>query len=142
MKLTKYESKVQNIIDLMKGGKYLDCIFTSTDDVASSLSLENILEKNNIVDKFRSLFNSKDYHEALEKLNDFKILSTTNQGEFGVEEINRQIEILLKKEKIIKVNNFNDTNYDFKPIMILSNDYNLKLYNGDTGIIFKGKAYS
>jgi len=131
----------QNIIKLMKSDQYSDCTFFPADEPSNISNLENILKKYNVAEKFQSLFNSKNHIEALEKLNEFKILSTTNQGEFGVEEINKQVEIFLKKTKIIEVIHNNENNYNFKPIMILSNDYNLNLFNGDTGIIFNGKAF-
>ncbi len=62
--------------------------------------------------------------------------SPSNRGEYGVENINRQINFALTgREKAL---------YHGQPIMIRSNDYNLSLFNGDRGVVFNfgGEFYA
>lgn len=62
----------------------------------------------------------------------FRILCALRNGPFGVPEINRLAERILKARGLISPDK---TRYKGRPIMITSNDYNLRLFNGDVGIM-------
>jgi len=77
-------------------------------------------------------FNRGDPLEALARLNRFRILCAVRNGPFGVMEINRFVRNALARNGLIEpVGDF----YRGKPIMITKNDYELGLFNGDTGIV-------
>ena len=58
----------------------------------------------------------------------------------GVEELNREIALALRVEKLLWFRQEDDW-YIGKPIMITENDHNVKLYNGDIGLcLAKGKV--
>ena len=60
-----------------------------------------------------------------------RILAPMREGPLGIEDLNNRIETTLEKRGL--KNPFSDI-YHGKPILILHNDYNLDLYNGDVGI--------
>lgn len=73
---------------------------------------------------------------ALLKLTKFRALCAVREGKHGVYQINKNIERLLKT-RVNDINLFNPTNsfYHNQVIMVTSNNYELKVFNGDTGII-------
>jgi len=77
--------------------------------------------------------------EALSYYESLRILCAVKQGPFGVYEINKMVEHILEQEGTINTT-FNEW-YNGRPIMITKNDVGYGLFNGDSGIIYKGKAY-
>ena len=71
---------------------------------------------------------ANDPKTMLAAFNKFKILCATHSGIYGVEQVNEVVEGLLFPGK-------KAVNYVGKAVMITSNDYNLKLFNGDVGIM-------
>ena len=69
---------------------------------------------------------------ALADFSQFRILCAFRRGPFGVENMNRLAEEALTEAGLIDPES---THYRGRPILILTNDYNLKLYNGDVGLI-------
>jgi exodeoxyribonuclease V alpha subunit len=70
--------------------------------------------------------------KVLQQFEKFRILCATRRGLFGVANINRQIAIELNKKRLIRSQS---RWYHGRPIMITRNDYTLKLFNGDIGIL-------
>lgn len=73
------------------------------------------------------------YEEMLSDMDKFQILCAHKTGKLGIEDINRKVEQLLN----IKTT---DTAawYAGRPVLITQNDYQLKLFNGDTGLTVPG----
>jgi exodeoxyribonuclease V alpha subunit len=70
--------------------------------------------------------------EALRLFDDFRVLTPLRKGPYGVTGVNTLIEeILVEKGLIERGNRW----YKGRPVMITVNDYNLKLFNGDIGIV-------
>ncbi|MCX8123142.1 MAG: exodeoxyribonuclease V subunit alpha [Spirochaetes bacterium] len=67
------------------------------------------------------------FEQVFNKINQFVILSPFNEGPWGVELFNNLIEKQLKNPV---VNEW----YHQRIIMVTANDYNLQVFNGDTGI--------
>ena len=68
--------------------------------------------------------------EALARLNSFKVLSPLRGGPVGVENLNRLCQAALNVEQT------HDAQSTFMaPFMITGNNYELGLYNGDTGVV-------
>lgn len=63
--------------------------------------------------------------------NRFRILSPLRNGPFGVEALNRLCEEALHAAGLISPR---PTWYVGRPVMVVRNDYNLKLFNGDVGL--------
>jgi exodeoxyribonuclease V alpha subunit len=66
--------------------------------------------------------------QAFEK---FRILCALRQGPYGVAEVNRLTENILRSRGLISPDK---TWYAGRPVLITQNDYTLKLFNGDVGI--------
>lgn len=66
--------------------------------------------------------------QTLEAFQKFRVLCAHRQGQWGVSQLNRQIEELLGFSQ-------KNQHYIYRPIMITQNAYGLRLFNGDTGII-------
>jgi exodeoxyribonuclease V alpha subunit len=62
----------------------------------------------------------------------FRILCAVRQGPFGVVALNRIVERVLRESNLIRPEG---EWYRGRPIMITRNDYNLRLFNGDVGVI-------
>lgn len=70
--------------------------------------------------------------EALPALGEFRILCALRRGPFGTEALNLAIERRLRdRGHITAPTPF----YPGRPILVLQNDYNLRLFNGDVGLV-------
>jgi len=79
----------------------------------------------NLFEEYKPLFKAESEKEALEFLKSFQILCATKKK---VENINRELSLKAKHSK-------------FTPIIITENNYQQNLFNGDTGVKDKEKAY-
>lgn len=70
--------------------------------------------------------------EALQKLNQLRVLCAVREGEQGLYSLNTAIENYLRKKKLITKNS---EYYENRPIIVTKNYYSLGLFNGDVGII-------
>jgi exodeoxyribonuclease V alpha subunit len=70
--------------------------------------------------------------EALACFDSFRILCAVRQGLHGVAGINRLVEGILAEKGLIDLQG---RWYHGRPVMITANDYGLKLFNGDVGIV-------
>ncbi len=70
---------------------------------------------------------------ALSRLGSFRVLSALRRGPFGVEGLNRKIEGILRDAGLIPPHV--TSLYAGKPILITQNDYQLRLHNGDVGVL-------
>ena len=72
---------------------------------------------------------------ALDLFSRFRILCAVREGPRGVAGINRAVESILEKKHLIRPSG---TWYHGRPVMVLRNDYGIRVFNGDIGIIFRG----
>lgn len=73
--------------------------------------------------------------EMFEAFGNFRVLCGVRSGPFGVDSLNRAIERLLGLTEHAGPRH---GRYHRRPVIITQNDYNLGLYNGDTGIMATG----
>jgi exodeoxyribonuclease V alpha subunit len=97
----------------------------------AALKLGNALRQR-IVTGFEPSLKTDDPLEALAHLQKFRILCAVRQGPFGVENLNAVAEEVLADAGLLAPRR---GWYRGQPIMITQNDYNLALFNGDSGII-------
>lgn len=89
---------------------------------------------------FREYIEEADIEKAIALLNKCRVLCATRDGNQGIYFANKRIESILEREKLIKCDGIV---YHNMPIIITKNDYELGIYNGDTGIIRKNdKGYA
>jgi len=85
-----------------------------------------------LTEGFGAYINTTDIKDALGKLSSFKILAPLRDGRLGVNALNLLAEEILEKAGLIKRDK---DMYINRPVMITKNDYQLGLFNGDTGLI-------
>ncbi len=96
-----------------------------------------------ILDCFKDFHKNTGPDNLLDIMDRLRILCAHSRGRQGAGEINRLVQnILLESGRLRRTEDSWMT--DVAPVMIRKNDYSLKLFNGDTGIIAGGyprKAY-
>ncbi len=85
-----------------------------------------------VVAGYRPLLETDDPRQALEQLEQFRILCALRHGPFGVENLNAIAEEILVDAGLLAPRR---GCYRGQPLMITQNDYNLALFNGDSGVI-------
>ncbi|MGZ6292254.1 MAG: exodeoxyribonuclease V subunit alpha [Syntrophales bacterium] len=124
----------QNALIILRSDTYADI---SWSDIKRPHAMISALRK--VVNKrFSNYLQVADTHNnsehALDFFEEFRILCAVRQGPFGVVAVNRLVETILKEANLIKPEG---QWYSGRPIMITRNDYNLRLFNGDVGIILQ-----
>jgi exodeoxyribonuclease V alpha subunit len=84
-------------------------------------------------DAYAGYVECADVVDALAAFNRFRVLCALREGPFGVQTVNQALETELARRGLI------DTGKPFypgRPIMVTRNDYALKLFNGDVGLVW------
>lgn len=90
-----------------------------------------------IVKGFGPCVNARDPEQALKALEGFRILSAVNHGSFGVTGLNAFAETLFRRRGWIPGGRQRyAAGYPGRPILITRNLHELRLFNGDTGVIW------
>jgi exodeoxyribonuclease V alpha subunit len=84
-----------------------------------------------VLENFAPVLEAKEPAETLRLLGEFRILSALRHGPYGVENINRLAQELLIEAGLISSGALEASG----PLIITRNDYNLRLFNGDIGIL-------
>jgi exodeoxyribonuclease V alpha subunit len=113
---------------LLMGGQYGDIKWR---DLPRPAELPYIL-KDTIIRGFRDYLEGRDTSEIFRRFDGFRILCAIREGPYGVVALNTLVEQILKKEKLIETDR---RWYAGRPFLITRNDYHLRLFNGDVGII-------
>lgn len=122
------------------GGQTLTLLKSDSDtsirwQPVSSLSELNRELGKRIIQGYKNFITADDPAQAIALFNRFRLLCAVKKGPFGVEVINQLAEQVLMREGLIRANDSaGNPWYTGRPVMITKNDYNLGLFNGDTGI--------
>jgi exodeoxyribonuclease V alpha subunit len=126
--------EAQEALRLLRSEKYNDIHWTELNENKRSLKTFSDAVINGY-SEYLKLAKSGGNHEKIFNLyENFRILCALRVGIWGTERISDYIEKILNDAGLI------DTGDIFcvgQPIMVLQNDYNLRLFNGDVGIILK-----
>jgi exodeoxyribonuclease V alpha subunit len=82
--------------------------------------------------RFERLLKLSDPAVALKQLAEFAVLCALRRGPFGAETVNALLEGMLRETGLIEVAG---RYHPGEPIIIVRNDYNVGLFNGDLGIV-------
>lgn len=82
-------------------------------------------------------FGVDDPARALQKTGSSQVLCAVRQGAFGVNRVNGYIEETLAEKWEVTVGAFS---YPGRPVLVVTNNHELQLYNGDSGIILADPA--
>jgi exodeoxyribonuclease V alpha subunit len=110
------------------GGQHRDIKWR---DLPRPAGLPHVL-KDTIIRGFRDYLEGRDTPEIFQRFDGFRILCAIREGPYGVVALNTLVEQILKKEKLIETDR---RWYAGRPFLITRNDYHLRLFNGDVGII-------
>jgi exodeoxyribonuclease V alpha subunit len=89
--------------------------------------------KSRILKRFESYLKVRSVEEGFALFDRFRVLCALREGPYGVANLNRLIGEILGGEGLIEPH---AKWYHGRPVLINSNDYNLKLFNGDVGIVW------
>lgn len=120
--------RAEQALALLKSSRYADIRWStlvSADRLLSALA-------QTVIQGFTPYLQAHQPAEILAAFEQFRILCALRQGPYGVIAMNQLIEHILTTQGKI---NGNYRWYHGRPIMITRNDYTLKLYNGDVGIV-------
>ncbi len=118
---------VDKALSLLKNENNKSIIF---EEIVSVDNFKQILA-DKVIEFYSEYLKTDDPAIALELFNRFKILCAVKIGQFGVYTVNAIIEQILSRENLIQTENLW---YKGRPVLIISNDYKLGLFNGDIGI--------
>ena len=132
-------SDIGKLSDSIKRGdadSVLDCLTKGSTSIVwrnipSGAAFDEELRKV-ILENWAAYFAESDPKAAFGLFNRFRILTPLRHGTHGVEKLNNRVESILAKSNLIRAGS---TWYHRRPLMVLQNDYNLKLFNGDIGIL-------
>lgn len=85
------------------------------------------------VARYARFLAAQDVDGALRLFEQSRVLAALHRGPFGVDEINRQIAARLQGQGLIPTAD----EYHGKPIMVTANDYEVGLFNGDIGLLWR-----
>ena len=112
-------------IDLLQAPDSLVSLHSPTGNSLQADLLEWILSL------YRPVLESADVNQAMDRFDRTRVLCTIHAGPFGVDEMNRLISLRLQGPQSTATDD-----YRGKPILITANDYELDLFNGDTGLLW------
>jgi exodeoxyribonuclease V alpha subunit len=115
-------------IKLLMGRRYKDIKWRN---LPGPDGLLHIL-KDTIIGGFKGYLEGRDTLEIFQRFEGFRILCAIRQGPYGVMALNALVEQTLEREKLIERQR---RWYPGRPVLITSNDYHLRLFNGDVGIV-------
>ncbi len=136
------ESGIYHLSSAVRGGNW-DCAISVLKDHRypdvtwrriNSVQMLHMNIRKMVIENFRKLHNIFTPFDAIRILDSFRILTPLREGPFGTVAINRFIENILIRQTVGDIIN---EWYHGKPIIITRNNYELELFNGDTGIILK-----
>jgi len=100
----------------------------------SDMSLNHLLDQ--LVEGYTAYLRERDISKALALFEQQRVLCAVRQGPYGMETINREIAARLRSRGLIA----SGEAVAGMPIMVTGNNYELNLFNGDIGMLWKNKA--
>ena len=95
-------------------------------------ALTDVLLRSAFSDYFSALAKCASVQDLLKAFESVRLLAPRYQGPLGVHDLNTKMEQLMQKLGLLK--RLRSAHYHGQPILILKNDYQLGLYNGDVGL--------
>jgi len=90
-----------------------------------------------VLPRFEEFLTLTDPREALNQLTDFAVLCALRRGPFGAETVNARLERLLREIGSLEGSG---RYHAGEPVIIVRNDYDVGLFNGDLGIVLPDKT--
>lgn len=126
---TVNEGKPSDALDLLKGVAHDDIHWRN---LPPAEKLESLIEER-YFPFYREYLTSKSPEEAFSLFKRFHLLCALRHGPYGVIAVNSIIERVCRRRGLVQAGR---RWYKCQAVMVTSNDYQLKLFNGDVGILF------
>ncbi len=127
-----------NLINAGNGEAAVELLKQSNSGLSLQAPSENSLNPSTldwILESFHAVIKSKTVSQALDGFDRARVLCAIHSGPFGVDAVNRTI-----TDRVLSNRPFDPAHdYHGKPILITANDYELNLFNGDTGLLWRGE---
>ena len=127
------EGEIERALKILNSGERPDVISGRTPPPVQVT--ERLRQR--VIAGYSAYLRAPDPAEALKEFKKFRVLCALRTGPYGVESLNRTIEKILREERLVTGT---QTTYAGMPILITQNDYQLRLYNGDIGILLPDPA--
>ncbi len=127
------QGKGEEALALMKEKKFPD---TTWMRLANPSSLRRAMTVR-VIKEHGGMAGNTEPEGAFDLLEAFRFLCALREGPYGAVAVNRIIETILREEGLI---DGSAKWYKGRPVLITRNDYNLRLYNGDTGVALPDPA--
>lgn len=91
---------------------------------------------------FRPYLEATDPEQKLRELTRFRMLAAHRRGRLGVEQLNLLCERAVARAGLVRLYSGQDQRaswYPGQPVMVTQNDYQLGLFNGDVGVVTRGR---
>ena len=92
--------------------------------------------KNAVREHYQPAIQCASVAKALQAFGQFRILCAVREGPYGCAAVNRLVEDILREDGLIPAESLRLGSYPGKPVMVTANNYLLKLFNGDIGLIW------
>jgi exodeoxyribonuclease V alpha subunit len=122
------EGEIERALKILNSGERPDVISGRTPPPVQVT--ERLRQR--VIAGYSAYLRAPDPAEALKEFKKFRVLCSLRTGPYGVESLNRAIEKILREERLVTGT---QNTYAGMPILITQNDYQLRLYNGDIGIL-------
>lgn len=126
---------ISSLASAIQNGSPLDEIFSTHNDIACT-ELEQQILTEWITQTREQIMSANSPQAALEILRQRRIICALRRGPSGVSNANQIARTLVNSSS----NKFSAEFYHGLPIIVERNDYQLKLYNGDSGICWKNES--
>lgn len=127
------ENRVEDALAVLSGGDHDDVVLKPAVDPKQKRLGGDLLA--GVTTGYAPYFAAQSPSAAFEALERYRVLCAHRQTGFGVETLNPLIEAAFAEGGLLRAN---DRFYDHRPILITQNDYIVKLFNGDVGVVLAG----
>lgn len=136
------ESGIRRLSEAVRRGDVEGCMETvrqirlgdvTVREIGRPDSLRQAL-KQAVLEGYSPFLQAADIGERFDLLSRFRVLCALREGPYGVNAVNSLIEGILAEEGLIRPGRLH---YHGRPVLVTSNDYALRLFNGDVGIILE-----
>jgi len=136
----KDDSPLKKLSTAVNAGDAADCLAVLKSVDSPGLRLKRVPQPDDlfnalnqaIVDGYKLYIDASDMEQQFKLFSRFQVLCALRKGPFGAENINAVIEDILLQHGLIRAK---DRQYHGRPVLVTTNDYSLRLFNGDVGII-------
>ncbi|MDH5353741.1 MAG: exodeoxyribonuclease V subunit alpha [Gammaproteobacteria bacterium] len=123
------QGDIAGVVSLLQSGCSEIEWFSNQVDRPEQSTLDHILAH------YRAVVTSDNVETAFNAFECCRVLCAMHSGPFGDIEMNQRIEAAMRLKHWIS----GEPNFHARPVLILSNDYELELFNGDIGLLWRDK---